>query len=418
MKTKSIKYRWLETRLPNESIRRLALITGARQTGKTTLSRIKYPDLNYINLDDPAVREKVHNISAQGWGNSLGNSILDEAQKEPAIFEKVKFAYDAGKIVFSLLLGSSQILLLKKVRESLAGRIFVFELWPLMLSELAAESSRPQYPLIDKIVSQNLPLDHYLKDLPEILMGEAEEKKAQAWNHVSQWGGMPELLFLHDQDKAEWLRSFEYTYLERDLQDLARIDDLEPFKTFQRILALRSGQMLSFSELARDSQVSVSTARRYFEYLRLSYQAILLKPFYKNLTSTVVKTPKLYWTDIGLLRQLSGYWGAVNGAFFETLIVSEMYKWINTLGRRAEIYYYRTRSGLEVDLILKTGQGYVGIEIKSRKKVDEHDAKALKQIAGVFGREWLGGMVIYSGDVMEKICNPGIWAMPALRLFC
>ena len=134
------KNRFLEDYMPEPDLRRLIILTGARQTGKTTLSRYKYPQLNYINLDSPENRELLKSISSASWSKTVGNAIIDEAQKEPAVFEKVKYAYDDGGISFCLMLGSSQILLLKKIRESLAGRVSIYELWPLMMSELYWES--------------------------------------------------------------------------------------------------------------------------------------------------------------------------------------------------------------------------------------------------------------------------------------
>jgi predicted AAA+ superfamily ATPase len=130
--------RHLEQRLPPPDKRRLVVLTGARQVGKTTLARAAYPGLRYVNLDAIEDRAALAALPARQWGATVGDAILDEAQKEPAVFEKLKFAYDAGDVRFSALLGSAQIMLLHRVRETLAGRVFLYELWPLCLSELAA----------------------------------------------------------------------------------------------------------------------------------------------------------------------------------------------------------------------------------------------------------------------------------------
>lgn len=156
------------------------------------------------------------------------------------------------------------------------------------------------------------------------------------------------------------MQDYEYTYLERDLSYLARLDDLEPFTKFQRLSALRSGRLLNYSELARDASVSVDTARRYLEYLRLSYQVMLLQPYYKNIISSVIKTPKLYWLDVGLLRRLGGQRGEFSGEIYETMVVNEIFKWIKTAQRDVELFFYRTRSGLELDLLLSTEKGFIG----------------------------------------------------------
>ncbi len=412
------KFRFLGGFLPQPEIRRLVILTGARQTGKTTLSRYKYPRLNYINLDSPENRDQLKSISSASWAKSVGNAIIDEAQKEPLVFEKIKYAYDDGGISFSLLLGSSQILLLKKIRESLAGRVSIYELWPLMMSEIFwdQDSKLIEPPLIDHIIS-NKDFSTILKNIPEILLDKEDQKYRDAENHLLQWGGMPALLPLTEGDRWKWLRDYEYTYLERDLSDLARLDDLSPFRTFQKLSALRSGKLLNYSELARDASISVDTARRYFEYLRISYQTLLLQPYYKNITSSVIKTPKLYWLDVGLLRQLSGFRGEISGEVYETMVVGEIFKWVKTTQKNVELYFYRTRSGLELDLLLETENGYIGMEIKARKQIASSDLRPMKEIAQGLRKMWQGGILIYQGDSIKKIDEPNIWAIPSRRLF-
>ncbi|MBI4690355.1 MAG: ATP-binding protein [Nitrospirae bacterium] len=412
------KYRFLSSFLPASSKRRLVVLTGARQTGKTTLARAKYPELRYINLDAPENREMLRKISTPMWGKTVGNAVLDEAQKEPVVFEKIKYAYDEKGISFSLILGSSQILLLKKIRESLAGRVAIFELWPLLMSEIHAEDyvADVKPPLIDRLFA-DVTLDAVFKDIPQILMDREDSRERDAENYILKWGGMPALLSLSDEERWKWLKDYEYTYLERDLADLARLDDLEPFTKFQRLSALRSGGLLNYSELSRDASVSVDTARRYLEYLRLSYQVMLLQPYYKNITSSVIKTPKLYWLDIGLLRQLSGQRGELSGEIYETMVVEEIYKWVKTTQRNVEMFFYRTRSGMELDLLLSTEKGFIGVEIKGRKKLATSDIRPMKEIATVLKKKWLGGLVIYQGDGIEKLSEPCIWAVPSRRLF-
>ena len=413
-----LKYRTLQQFLPESARRRLVILTGARQTGKTTLAKIKYPHLNYLNLDSPENRESLRRISTSAWAKSIGNAIIDEAQKEPMVFEKVKYAFDEGGISFSLLLGSSQILLLKKIRESLAGRAAIYELWPMMMCELYWESGHPppRDPLLDRLLFSE-GITPVLDGEPEILLAETDLKYLEAESYLLQWGGMPALLPLADDERWKWLRDYEYTYLERDLGDLARLDDLVPFRTFQKLSALRSGQLLNYSELARDASLSVDTARRYLEYLRLSYQTILLQPYFKNITSSVIKTPKLYWVDIGLLRQLCGFRGEVSGQIYETMVAAEIYKWIKTAQRDADIYFYRTRSGLELDVLLQTRSGIIGMEIKARKSISPIDHKAMREIASRLGEKWLGGVIVYQGDFLRRISEPNIWCIPSRRLF-
>lgn len=412
------RYRISDSILPGANKKRLVVLTGARQTGKTTLSKKKYPELRYINLDAPENRETLTHLHTASWGEAVGPAVLDEAQKAPVVFEKVKYAFDEGEILFSVLTGSSQILLLKKIRESLAGRAFFYELWPLMQCEINSSSVQghvPQ-PLLHRLFTAKS-LKPVLTKIPAVLLGKADTAQVNAENHILQWGGMPALLPLNETERWKWLKDYGYTYLERDLGDLARLNDLSPFRKFQKLTALRSGMLLNYSELARDAGISVDTARRYLEYLRLSYQTLLIQPFYNNLTSSVVKTPKIYWTDIGILRQLTGFKGELTGEIYETMVVSEIVKWIRTCQLDLAVYFYRTRSGMELDLLIQTESGFMGIEIKSRPTVFSKDARVMKEIASRLGAEWLGGMVIYRGNEIRPVDEPDIWAVPSRRLF-
>jgi len=412
------RFRFLKKCLPNSSARRLVVVTGARQTGKTTLSQDKYPELKHINLDSPENRETLGTLHSASWSASVGNAVLDEAQKAPVVFEKVKYAFDEGSISFTVLTGSSQILLLKKIRESLAGRAFFYELWPLMQCEmnLPADTENAPEPLVHELITAR-DFKSVLSSVPPVLMGKEDAEYQRAEEYILKWGSMPALLRLEDPDRWKWLKDYGYTYLERDLSDLARLDDLSPFRKFQRLAALRSGMLLNYSELARDTGISVDTARRYLEYLKLSYQTILLQPYYRNLTSSVIKTPKIYWTDVGILRQLTGFRGEITGQLYETMVVSELFKWIKTVQLDVEIYFYKTRSGMELDVLLETETGFIGMEIKSRQTVVSKDIRAMREIASRLGSRWVGGIVIYRGSDIKQIGEPEIWAIPSRRLF-
>jgi predicted AAA+ superfamily ATPase len=410
--------RLLSDRLPDKTTRRVVVLTGARQTGKTTLVKKIFGNLRYINLDAPENRDMLRDLSTVAWAEIVGNAAIDEAHKEPSVFEKVKYAFDEGKITFTVLTGSSQILLLQKIRESLAGRAFFYELWPLMQCELIAssETMKPTPPLLEHFFSSESTGD-ILSDVPETLLENEDYIYRKAENHILQWGGMPALLDLSESDRWQWLKNYGYTYIERDLTDLARLDDLMPFRKFQRLSALRSGMLLNYSEIARDTGISVDTARRYLEYLRISYQTALLQPYYRNLTSSVVKTPKLFWTDIGIWRQLTGFKGDMTGQLYETMVIGEIVKWMRTVQCDGELYFYRTRSGMEIDLLLETPTGLVGMEIKSRSTVSKSDVRPMQILAEALGSQWRGGLILYTGNHITRIAPPDIWAVPSRRLF-
>ena len=407
--------RFLSQRLPGSHERRLVLITGARQTGKTTLALQKYPDLTYFSLDELALRQRIGQVPARAWGASVGAAILDEAQKEPVLFEKVKFAYDRGDIDFSVLLGSSQILMLKRIRETLAGRVFVYELWPLLLAELLTPDSL-QAPLFDYLLTQKGSADTLLGDLPAVLLGDDALTHEQWLQYLLKWGGMPALPALRDAERRDWLHSYALTYLERDLSDMARLRDFAPFMNFQKLAALRSGQLLSYADLARDAGVSSGTARNYLRYLELSYQLFLLPPFFSNRTKRLVKSPKLYWVDVGLWREQTGLWGTTPGALLETFVVAECYKWIKTMQRPTELSFYRTHGGAEVDLVVSNEFGVWGIEIKSSARASRTQARSLRDFARQMGDRWRGGLVLYQGDVLQRL-EEQIWAVPIARFF-
>ncbi len=411
MRTKRQRFRWLTTWLPAGDKRRLVVLTGARQTGKTTLARYLYSDLRYLNLDAIEEREAVRALRSGSWGRVVGAAVIDEAQKEPGVFDKVKLAYDEGHLSFSVLLGSSRI------RESLAGRAFVYDLWPLTASEVRfAFDVTPPRPLFDRLITGPESFSEILGEEPPRLLGDEATSRFEAIDHLSAWGGMPELLSLDDDDRREWLRSYQQTWLERDLADLTRVSDLLPFRSLQRLAMLRTGQLLNYAKLGRDAAVSAATARRYLEYLRLSYQVELLQPYARNLTSSTVKSPKLYWMDLGLLRQGTGFWGEITGPLFETLVVSEARKWIDTLERDAMLWFYRTRSGREVDLLVTTAAGVIGVEVKNRSRVGRVDCSGLRVLRKALGHEWIGGLVVHRGEDLVEL-EPSLWAIPVHRLF-
>ncbi len=415
------RFRWITRELPDLDLGKLVLITGARQVGKTTVSRTTYPSLPYHNLDAAELRDRLRQVPTTLWASTVGECILDEVQKSPEVFEKIKYAYDEKRIRRTVLLGSSQILMSRLISESLAGRVFIFELFPLMLSEFCLEAtSPPQAPiLLDQILSCSHLAD-VLSPYPPVSLSSDWDQK-QAWlAHSLQWGCMPELLALSDSHKTQWHRSYEKTFLERDLGDLARLSDLEPFKKIQKLAALRSGHILNLSDFSTDAGVSFDTTKRYLEYLKRSYQAFELAPYHVNVTSSVRKTPKLHFVDVGIARQLSGYFGPATGELFESYVVSEIYKWVKTRQRPVTLTYYRTRSGLEIDLLIETQQGIFGIEIKSTPKVLAKHGSALRAFAQSSRVPWLGGLVVYPGDQLVHL-DPthDLWAMPAsLLLTC
>lgn len=410
--------RIIKDRLPSSEERTLVLLTGARQTGKTTLLKLSYPLLTYFNLDAIEYREQLSRVSTFSWGRDVGNAVIDEIQKEPELFDKIKFAFDERDINFSVLSGSAQILLLKKVKETLAGRVIIFELFPLMLCELVySDDKKIQQLLIDELIKCK-EASSVFESKPAVLLGSKWDESFQPEEYLIRWGGMPALINIKDEvRKRAWLRDYSVTYLERDLGDLARMNDLMPFRKFQQLAALCSSNLLAYSELARDAGIGTETARRYLEYLRISYQLVLLPPYHKNLTSSLIKTPKLYWLDNGLLRQLSGLgFDVMNGQLYENYVASEMIKYLRSVQKTEALSFYRTRSGMEVDFCLETEGGLIGIEVKNRQTIDKSDYSSLKRLQEASKENWLCGLLVYRGNQIIKL-DEKLWAVPSCRLF-
>lgn len=407
--------RLIHQRLPAASQRRLVLLTGARQVGKTTLVRAAYPHLPYHNLDEIEARQALRALPTRAWGPTLGNAIVDEAQKEPGVFEKLKFAFDSGAVDFSVLLGSSQVLRLQRVRESLAGRVWVYELWPLTLSEMMAEGGAVRFPLLHRLLTEAGSADDLLAGVPARLLGEAAHHAHMHLNYALQWGGMPTMLAVPPAERPDWLRSYTNTFVERDLPDIARLDDLELFRRFTRLAALRASQLLNYAELARDAGLSAPTVRAYLNHLALAYQTFTVLPYSANATTRLVKAPKLYWVDVGLWREQTGHWGEASGSLLENFVISEVWKWVRTLALNVELAFYRTHDGTEVDLLLTTPTGVWGLEIKRTQRPAPRDLSGLRHVAVKMGTAWRGGLLVCQCEGLTRL-DQNMWAVPMAQL--
>ena len=203
--------------LPDVADHQLLLLTGARQTGKTSLVRQQYNTLPYYNLDAIEFRDQLISISTFRWTQEIGVAIIDEIQKEPELFNKIKYAFDEGSLMFSVLTGSSQILLLKKVRETLAGRVTLRELFPFMLGELINPAGiKSESVLLSRLVSEEK-MDETLAALDSVLIGKDWDLAKRAEDWLNTWGGMAPLIHIAKaQNRRFWLQDYTSTYLERD----------------------------------------------------------------------------------------------------------------------------------------------------------------------------------------------------------
>lgn len=415
-----MKSRYISDRLRQRAdgkLGRIVLLTGARQVGKTTLVRHAFPEYRYISVEDPSLRPTYSSMSACDWVERYPMAIVDEVQKVPSLIETIKAAYDQNDNVRYILLGSSQILLSAKVKESLAGRVAIEELWPLTLVEVATmnweEVARDSRLLM--WLKTGCKDNGILKGIPGADAGFA--RSLLQFDEYLQFGGMPAILDseLSEEEKRLWLRDYQRTFLERDVADLAVLRDLEPFVTAQKAVAGRTAQAVNFSDLARVSSVTPNTAQRFMRYLEMSYQVLVLRPFFRNSEKSLSKTPKIHFMDPGVMRAILGRWGEPTGADFESAVISEIYRQTCNAGLDFGFSHLRTQDGREVDLLIELPDGFVAIEIKQTRKVARVDARHLRSLGQLLDRPLLAALVVSQDPVIQDL-GDDIMGVPAAWL--
>ncbi|MEA3444198.1 MAG: AAA family ATPase, partial [Bacteroidota bacterium] len=299
---------------------RIIVLTGARQTGKTTLARKIFPDIPYISIEDPVIVDEYKKLTALQWSSLFPRAILDEIQKEPQLVESIKSVYDQFDKAQYILLGSSQILLLEKIRESLAGRCQIVEMYPLTLPEMLTESWESE---IQPSYFQKLILNKPVSLSPFLLCSDHPKKK-KAFDSYLKFGAYPAISdsSIPDEEKRDWLKNYVRTYLERDIRDLAELRRLEPFTKVQKLMAINTAQLTNFSKIAVEAGVSSKTVQRFLEYMTISYQTLVLQSWSRNAMKRLVKAPKVHYLDVGVLRAVLQKSDNLNGHEFESAIVA------------------------------------------------------------------------------------------------
>ena len=391
---------------------RIIVFTGARQTGKTTLARKLFPEYEYISVEDPIMRSRYVQLTAQQWKTLFPFAILDEVQKEPALIESIKSVYDQWPEPQYVLLGSSQLLLLEKVKESLAGRCSIVEVFPLTLPELRTQSWEENTE--ESVFQQLIQGENPVEFLPSFLFDKKMIGKQQAWEHYLKFGGYPAVsgTELADEEKLDWLKDYVKTYLERDIRDLASFRDLEPFVKLQRYLAINTGNLINVSGTATQLGLSAKTVNRYIRYFEISYQAISLPAWSRNENKRLVKTPKIHYLDNGIIQTVLQKRGGITGNEFESLIIAEIYKQTKTIQKTASFYHLRTQDGKEIDLLIELPDGYIAFEIKMKDNVGKQDIRHLLNLAEILDKPLLKAFVL-SNDLQTKYFDDQIVALHA-----
>jgi predicted AAA+ superfamily ATPase len=379
------------------------VLTGPRQSGKTTiLQRLFARQYRYVSLELPDVRASAMEDPRTFLEMHRPPVIFDEVQHTPDLLPYIKEKIDADRDKSGqyLLTGSQNILLMEKVTESLAGRAAMLRLLPLSRREA---EERPQL---------TLPWESKR-------MASSEEPCAfhELWEGFLR-GGYPELVADPERDVNLWHASYVQTYLERDLRTLRQVGDLSQFQNFLRALAARSAQLLNLTDVARDLGVAVNTTKAWLSVLEATYQVIVVRPYFANVGKRLVKTPKVYFTDVGTLCYLTGLKdpehasaGPMGGTILETAALSEIVKTLIHRGIEPQVYFWRTTAGTEVDIVVEAGGKLVPIEVKLSATPRPAMASAIKTFQNDFGDKSMPGYVVHPGDVRLPL-GAGVKALP------
>ncbi|MFN0129007.1 MAG: ATP-binding protein [Verrucomicrobiales bacterium] len=367
----------------------IVTVVGPRQAGKTTLVRAVFPDRPYRTLEDPDVRAFALDDPRGFLGGLREGAVLDEIQRVPELISYLQGMVDdeptPGRFI---LTGSHHFLLMEKVSQSLAGRTALLTLLPLSVSELAAAG------------------------FPDPGMGP-----------LIQRGFYPRL---HERPLPPYavLRDYFATYVERDVRQLLRVHDLQAFEGFVRLCAGRIGQLLNLSSLADDAGVSATTARDWISLLEASFVLFRMPPWHANISKRLIKTPKLFFHDVGLAAYLCGIEEAgqlathpLRGNFFENLVVGELLKHRFNRGRDNRLMFFRDRAGHEVDVLFPCGPNMVPVEIKAGRTLQGEWFAGFGKLAALSADILETGVVVYGGEEIQRRTQGvacGVWQLAAV----
>jgi predicted AAA+ superfamily ATPase len=349
-------------------------ITGPRQSGKTTLLKEIFSDYTYVSLENPNTRSFAQDDPI-GFLNRYDHKvILDEVQRVPALFSYIQGRVDESKMMGQYILsGSQNFHLLKNITQTLAGRVALFKLLPFDFTELK------QAALL-----------------------------ASSYAPASIKGFYP-AIFDRDIDPVVFYANYIQTYLEKDVTELMNIKNLKQFRTFLGLCAGRAGQLLNFSALANECNISHNTAKAWLSILESSYIIFLLQPYHQNFNKRLVKSPKLYFYDTGLLNHLLGIRTAeeldenrLKGNIFENMILAEYQKQNHHLYLHKDYYFWQDSNAHEVDLLMKKAQGFSIFEIKATQTVSNALFKEMDRFEEIAAPEKVNKTLIYGGAENEK----------------
>ena len=379
------------------------VLTGPRQSGKTTLlQRLFGRRCRYVSLEPPDVRASALQDPRSFLEMHSSPAIFDEVQYAPDLLPYIKEKIDANRRQNGqyLLTGSQNLLLAENVTESLAGRAAMLRLLPLSRREA---EGRPQMALPwERKPWSSAKTPHVFGEL---------------WQRFLR-GGYPELATQPSRDVSLWQASYIQTYLERDVRNLRQVGDLTQYQNFLRVLAARSAQLLNLTDVARDLGVAVNTIKAWLSVLEATYQVIVLRPYFASVGKRLVKTPKVYFADVGTLCYLAGLKdpehaasGPMGGAIMETAVLAEIVRALTHRGIDPQVYFWRTMAGTEVDFVVETGGKLVPIEVKLSATPRPAMAAGIKAFHRDMESAAMAGYVVHPGDIQLPL-GPGATALP------
>lgn len=349
-------------------------VTGPRQSGKTTLLKYMFPEYRYVSLENPDVRSFA-TTDPNGFLKEYSEYVIfDEVQRVPSLFSYLQTKVDESKLMGQFILsGSQNFHLVQNITQSLAGRVAIFKLLPFDLQELNGAG------LLQENYAENLVKGFY----PAIFDRE-----------------IPSKIFYSN---------YVQTYIQRDVSEIIAIKDMRLFQNFISLCATRAGQLLNLSSLARQCGITQPTAKAWLSALESSYILFLLPPYYKNFSKRIVKTPKLYFYDTGLLCyllkldnveqiQLSDF----KGALFENMMIAEYVKRMHHCNQLNDIWFWRDVSGNEVDLIIQAGQTQEAVEFKATQTIMPNLFKGLNHYEKISEKTNLNKYLVYGGKESQK----------------
>jgi len=359
-------------------------IVGPRQSGKTTLVRDTFPDKTYCSLENPDVRAFATDDPRGFLAQLDQGAILDEVQRAPHLLSYLQQMIDEnGAPGRFILTGSQHFLLMENISQSLAGRTAMLTLLPLSLPELAG------HPV------GGMPMEELIHS------------------------GFYPRIHEHAIDPYAAMRDYFQTYVERDVRQLLKVHDLLAFETFVRLCAGRIGQLLNLNSLANDAGISATTAKQWISILETSFVLFRMPPWHANISKRLIKTPKLYFHDVGLAAYLCGIEEAgqvathpLRGNLFENMVVCDLLKRRFNQGRDSRLCFFRDRTGNEVDVLFPAGPDILPVEIKSGKTIHTDWFKSLTRFGSLRGEPTRPGVIVYGGDLLQKRTEGtacGIW---------